>query len=153
MPTLSEKLKSLERRENELKQQKKELLQQKNKRKQLESKISMKSERLRQMEQEAINLEEESEKANVKIKIINTQKVKLVTEFVQLIKTADTALQLGLTLQDEMQLLQKECSELKNKTTYLGDISRCTNLKFCGLEEQILTAPSEEKTSAGDCHN
>lgn len=38
------------------------------------------------MEQDAINLEEESEQANVKIKSINTQKVKLVTEFMQLIK-------------------------------------------------------------------
>ncbi|XP_077200942.1 structural maintenance of chromosomes protein 5 [Paroedura picta] len=86
MTTLSERLKSLEHRENELRQQKKELLQRKNKRKQLESKISMKYESLRQMEQDAINLEEESEQANIKIKRINTQKVKLVSEFVQLIK-------------------------------------------------------------------
>lgn len=38
------------------------------------------------MEQDAINLEEESEQANVQIKRINTEKVKLVMEFLQLIK-------------------------------------------------------------------
>lgn len=41
---------------------------------------------LRQMEQDGINLEEESEQANAKIKKLNTQKVKLVTDFMQLIK-------------------------------------------------------------------
>ncbi|KAH0628277.1 hypothetical protein JD844_009194 [Phrynosoma platyrhinos] len=84
---LMEKQKHLEHRDNELRQQKKELLDKKNKRKQLESKISMKYDSLRQMEQDAINLEEETEKASGKIKQINTEKVKLVAEFMQLIKT------------------------------------------------------------------
>lgn len=38
------------------------------------------------MEQDGINLEEESEQANTKIKKLNTQKVKLVIDFMQLIK-------------------------------------------------------------------
>ncbi|XP_062985405.1 structural maintenance of chromosomes protein 5 isoform X2 [Elgaria multicarinata webbii] len=87
---LFEKQKCLEHRDNELRKQKKELLDQKNKRKQLESKISMKHDSLRQMEQDAINLEEESERVNASIKKINIQKVKHVTEFMQLIKNCMT---------------------------------------------------------------
>ncbi|KAJ6669575.1 hypothetical protein lerEdw1_000124 [Lerista edwardsae] len=86
MAELSERQKCLERKDNELRQQKKELLERKNKRKQLESKISMKNDSLKQMMLDAINLTEESDKADAKIKEINTQKVKLVTEFMQLIK-------------------------------------------------------------------
>ncbi|XP_034266154.1 structural maintenance of chromosomes protein 5 isoform X2 [Pantherophis guttatus] len=87
MALLSEKQKHLECKDNQLRQQKKELLERKNKRKQLESKISMKCDSLRQMEQDGINLEEESEQANAKIKKLNTQKVKLVIDFMQLIKS------------------------------------------------------------------
>lgn len=43
---------------------------------------------LKQMMLDAINLTEESDKADAKIKEINTQKVKLVTEFLQLIKVS-----------------------------------------------------------------
>uniref|UniRef100_A0A8C6YGC4 Structural maintenance of chromosomes protein 5 n=1 Tax=Naja naja TaxID=35670 RepID=A0A8C6YGC4_NAJNA len=84
MALLSEKQKNFECRDNQLRQEKKELLERKNKRKQLESKISMKSDR--QLEQDGINLEEESEQAIAKIKKLNTQKVKLVIDFMQLIK-------------------------------------------------------------------
>ncbi|XP_070794733.1 structural maintenance of chromosomes protein 5 isoform X1 [Pituophis catenifer annectens] len=87
MALLSEKQKHLECKDNQLRQQKKELLERKNKRKQLESKINMKCDSLRQMEQDGINLEEESEQANAKIKKLNTQKVKLVIDFMQLIKS------------------------------------------------------------------
>lgn len=41
---------------------------------------------LRQLEQDGINLEDESEQANAKIKKLNTQKVKLVIDFMRLIK-------------------------------------------------------------------
>uniref|UniRef100_A0A2D4GUZ2 Structural maintenance of chromosomes protein 5 n=3 Tax=Micrurus corallinus TaxID=54390 RepID=A0A2D4GUZ2_MICCO len=87
MALLSEKQERFERKDNQLRQEKKELLDRKNKRKQLESKISMKTDSLRQMEQDGINLEEESEQANAKIKKLNTQKVKLVIDFMQLIKS------------------------------------------------------------------
>ncbi|KAG8130631.1 hypothetical protein E2320_017235 [Naja naja] len=87
MALLSEKQKNFECRDNQLRQEKKELLERKNKRKQLESKISMKSDSLRQLEQDGINLEEESEQAIAKIKKLNTQKVKLVIDFMQLIKS------------------------------------------------------------------
>ncbi|XP_044302315.1 structural maintenance of chromosomes protein 5 isoform X3 [Varanus komodoensis] len=90
MATLYERQKWLERKDNELRKQKKDLLDRNNKRKQLESKISLKYESLRQMEQDAINLEEETEQVNVKIKRINTEKVKLVTEFMELIKNCKT---------------------------------------------------------------
>ncbi|XP_077792069.1 structural maintenance of chromosomes protein 5 isoform X2 [Podarcis muralis] len=90
MASLSEQQKRMEHRDNDLRQQKKLLLDRKNKRKQLESKISMKSDSLRQMEQDGVNLEEASEQANIAVKQINTEKVKLVTEFMQLIKSCVT---------------------------------------------------------------
>ncbi|NXE83490.1 SMC5 protein, partial [Cochlearius cochlearius] len=86
LTTLSERQKHLERRDNELRQQKKELLERGNRRRQLESKIGVKYDSLRQLEQDAINLEKESQQANVKIKEINTQKARLVTELMHLIK-------------------------------------------------------------------
>ncbi|NXL66902.1 SMC5 protein, partial [Chordeiles acutipennis] len=87
LATLFEKQKHLERRDNELRQQKKELLERGNRRRQLESKIAVKCESLRQLEQDAINLEKESQQADVKIKEINIQKARLVIELMQLIKS------------------------------------------------------------------
>ncbi|XP_008942918.1 PREDICTED: LOW QUALITY PROTEIN: structural maintenance of chromosomes protein 5, partial [Merops nubicus] len=86
LTTLFERQKHLEHRDNELRQQKKELLQRANRRSQLESKIGVKCDSLKQLEQDAINLEKESQQANAKIKGINIQKAKLVTELMHLIK-------------------------------------------------------------------
>ncbi|NXY75260.1 SMC5 protein, partial [Glareola pratincola] len=86
LTTLFERQKHLERRDNELRQQKKELVERGNRRRQLESKIGVKYDSLKQLEQDAINLEKESQQANVKIKEINTQKARLVTELMHLIK-------------------------------------------------------------------
>ncbi|KAM6363306.1 structural maintenance of chromosomes protein 5 [Pluvialis apricaria] len=115
LTTLFERQKHLERKDNELRQQKKELLERGNKRKQLESKIGVKYDSLKQLEQGAINLEEESQQANVKIKEINTQKARLVTELMDLIKTcislnvvkADLALQ-STTVSAEKNRLESE---------------------------------------------
>ncbi|NXV85073.1 SMC5 protein, partial [Calonectris borealis] len=84
--TLFERQKRLEHRDNELRQQKKELLERGNRRRQLESKIGVKYDSLKQLEQDAINLEKESQQANVKIKEINIQKARLVIELMHLIK-------------------------------------------------------------------
>ncbi|NWU71665.1 SMC5 protein, partial [Pterocles burchelli] len=86
LTVLFEKQKHLESRDNLLRQQKKELLERGNRRRQLESKISLKHDSLRQLEQDAIDLEKESQQANVKIKEINIQKAGLVTELMHLIK-------------------------------------------------------------------
>ncbi|XP_036116810.1 structural maintenance of chromosomes protein 5 isoform X2 [Molossus molossus] len=83
---LREKNKHLEHKDNELRQKKKELLERKNKKRQLEQKISSKQESLKLMEQDTCNLEEEERKASTKIKEINVQKAKLVTELTNLIK-------------------------------------------------------------------
>ncbi|NXJ85709.1 SMC5 protein, partial [Trogon melanurus] len=83
---LFERQKDLECRDNKLRQQKKELLERGNRRRQLESKIDVKYDSLRELEQDAINLEEESQQAALKIKEINTQKARLVTELMHLIK-------------------------------------------------------------------
>ncbi|XP_036289723.1 structural maintenance of chromosomes protein 5 isoform X2 [Pipistrellus kuhlii] len=83
---LREKSKHLEHKDNELRQRKKELLERKNKKRQLEQKISSKLGSLKLMEQDTCNLEEEERKANTKIKEINVQKAKLVTELTNLIK-------------------------------------------------------------------
>lgn len=83
---LRETNKHLEHRDNELRQKKKELLERKTKKRQLEQKISSKLGSLKLMEQDTCNLEEEERKANTKIKEINVQKAKLVTELTNLIK-------------------------------------------------------------------
>ncbi|KAF6127315.1 structural maintenance of chromosomes 5 [Phyllostomus discolor] len=83
---LRETNKHLEHRDNELRQKKKELLERKTKKRQLEQKISSKLGSLKMMEQDTCNLEEEERKASTKIKEINVQKAKLVTELTNLIK-------------------------------------------------------------------
>ncbi|XP_077004529.1 structural maintenance of chromosomes protein 5 isoform X3 [Tamandua tetradactyla] len=83
---LRETNKHLEHRDNELRQKKKELLERKTKKRQLEQKISSKLGSLKLMEQDTCNLEEEERKASTKIKEINVQKAKLVTELTSLIK-------------------------------------------------------------------
>ncbi|NWS61794.1 SMC5 protein, partial [Chunga burmeisteri] len=116
LTTLFERQKHLERRDNELRQQKKELLERRNRRRQLESKIAVKYDSLKQLEQDAINLEKESEQANVKIKEINIQKARLVTELMHLVKNcislnilkADLVLQ-STTVAAEKNRLESEC--------------------------------------------
>ncbi|XP_066113209.1 structural maintenance of chromosomes protein 5 isoform X2 [Saccopteryx bilineata] len=83
---LRETNKQLEHKDNELRQKKKELLERKAKKRQLEQKISSKLGSLKLMEQDACNLEEEERKASTRIKEINVQKAKLVTELTNLIK-------------------------------------------------------------------
>ncbi|XP_055206745.2 structural maintenance of chromosomes protein 5 isoform X5 [Gorilla gorilla gorilla] len=83
---LRETSKHLEHKDNELRQKKKELLERKTKKRQLEQKISSKLGSLKLMEQDTCNLEEEERKASTKIKEINVQKAKLVTELTNLIK-------------------------------------------------------------------
>ncbi|NWR38705.1 SMC5 protein, partial [Tachuris rubrigastra] len=86
LTALFERQKHLEHRDNELRQQKKELLERGNKRRQFESKIVLKCDSLRQLEQDAVDLEKESQVANLKIREINKQKAELVTEFTRLTK-------------------------------------------------------------------
>ncbi|XP_013371816.1 PREDICTED: structural maintenance of chromosomes protein 5 isoform X2 [Chinchilla lanigera] len=76
----------LEHTDNELRQKKKELLERKTKKRQLEQKICSKVGSLKLMEQDTCNLEEEERKANNKIREINVQKAKLVTELTNLVK-------------------------------------------------------------------
>nr|XP_058928696.1 structural maintenance of chromosomes protein 5 isoform X3 [Kogia breviceps] len=83
---LRETNRHLEHKDNELRQKKKELLERKTKKRQLEQKISSKLGSLKLMEQDTCNLEEEERKASTKIKEINVQKAKLVTELTDLLK-------------------------------------------------------------------
>ncbi|XP_069778614.1 structural maintenance of chromosomes protein 5 isoform X2 [Narcine bancroftii] len=84
---ISEMNRQLERKDNELRTKKKELLEMKSKRRQLEQKISTKYDSLMHMEMDSINLQEEEQKANAKMKAIYTQKAKLVSEVTQIIRT------------------------------------------------------------------
>ncbi|MGH0128167.1 UNVERIFIED_CONTAM: hypothetical protein FKN15_002975, partial [Acipenser sinensis] len=86
MKALSERQNVLDRRDNELRMQKKDLSELKGKKRQLEQKISTKQDSLKQMEQYAINLQQEEERTKAKIKAVNVQKVKLVSELMLLIK-------------------------------------------------------------------
>uniref|UniRef100_A0A8C3S8H4 Structural maintenance of chromosomes protein 5 n=1 Tax=Chelydra serpentina TaxID=8475 RepID=A0A8C3S8H4_CHESE len=127
---LYERQKFLERKDNELRQQKKERLERKNKRKQLESKISMKHDSLKQMEQDAINLEEESQQTNARIKEINIQKAKLVTELMQLIKNCITLniLKVDLVLQS---------TTVNSKKNRLESDYKAATVQLRALEQQV----------------
>ncbi|XP_005240753.1 structural maintenance of chromosomes protein 5 isoform X2 [Falco peregrinus] len=117
LTALSERKKHLECRDNQLRQQKKELLERGSRRRQLESKIAVKYDSLRQLEQDAINLEKEFQQANVKIKEINIQKVRLVTELMHLIKNCISLniLKVDLALQSATVAAEKNRLELEYK--------------------------------------
>ncbi|NWS69102.1 SMC5 protein, partial [Crotophaga sulcirostris] len=123
LTALFERQKHLEGKDNELRQMKKELLERGNRRRQLESKIHVKYDSLRQLEQDAINLEEESQQANVKIKEINVQKARLVSELMHLVKNCISLniLKVDLVLQSTTAAAEKNRleSEYKEATAQL----------------------------------
>ncbi|XP_032866282.1 structural maintenance of chromosomes protein 5 isoform X2 [Tyto alba] len=134
LSTLFERQKHLEGRDNELRHQKKELLERPKRRAQLESKIHVKYDSLRQLEQDAIDLEKESQLAGVKIKEINIQKARLVTELMQLIKNCVSLniLKMDLVLQSTTDISEKNRleSEYKGATLQL----RAAEEKFNELD-------------------
>ncbi|XP_019586163.1 structural maintenance of chromosomes protein 5 isoform X1 [Rhinolophus sinicus] len=132
---LRETNKHLEHKDNELRQKKKELLERKTKKRQLEQKISSKLGSLKLMEQDTCNLEEEERKANTRIKEINVQKAKLVTELTNLIKTC-TSLHIqkvDLILQNTTVISEKN----KLESDYMAASSqlRSTEQHFIELDE------------------
>ncbi|XP_023608105.1 structural maintenance of chromosomes protein 5 isoform X5 [Myotis lucifugus] len=132
---LREKNKHLEHKDNELRQRKKELLERKNKKRQLEQKISSKLGSLKLMEQDTCNLEEEERKANTKIKEINVQKAKLVTELTNLIK------QHFIELDENRQRLLQKCKELMRRARQVCNL---------GAEQ---TVPQEYQTQVPNIPN
>ncbi|XP_014650918.1 PREDICTED: structural maintenance of chromosomes protein 5 isoform X2 [Ceratotherium simum simum] len=132
---LREKNKHLEHRDNELRQKKKELLERKTKKRQLEQKISSKLGSLKLMEQDTCNLEEEEQKASTKIKEINVQKAKLVTELTNLIKicTSLHIQKVNLILQNTTVISEKN----KLESDYMAASSqlRLTEQHFIELDE------------------
>ncbi|KAM7077116.1 structural maintenance of chromosomes protein 5 isoform 3-T3 [Ciconia maguari] len=146
LTTLFERQKHLERRDNELRQQKKELLERGNRRRQLESKIGVKYDSLRQLEQDAINLEKESQQANVKIKEINTQKARLVTELMHLIKNCISLniLKADLVLQSTTVAAEKNRLESEYKAASIQ--LRAAEQQFRELDDKkrILTENCKE---------
>ncbi|XP_063769963.1 structural maintenance of chromosomes protein 5 [Pseudophryne corroboree] len=126
MDVLLNRQKLLDKRDNELKLRKKEILDLKTKKRQLEQKIATKYDSLKQLEQENINVKDAEEQANVKVKEINIQKAKLVTEFTQLIKNCIMLNKdrVDLTLQSTTVLwkMNKLESELKEATSRLKEL-------------------------------
>uniref|UniRef100_A0A8C6YF94 Structural maintenance of chromosomes protein 5 n=1 Tax=Naja naja TaxID=35670 RepID=A0A8C6YF94_NAJNA len=153
MALLSEKQKNFECRDNQLRQEKKELLERKNKRKQLESKISMKSDSLRQLEQDGINLEEESEQAIAKIKKLNTQKVKLVIDFMQLIKVNT------VSKNEEMLLIQLKTNLVLENTVAtfrkgrLDAEYRAATVHLRAMDQEISDLDLKKKSLLTKCKN
>ncbi|XP_054033741.1 structural maintenance of chromosomes protein 5 [Dryobates pubescens] len=146
LTTLHERQKHLEHRDNELRQQKKELLERGNRRKQLESKIAVKYDSLKQLEQDAINLKEESQQANVKVKEINIQKTKLVTELMHLIKSCISLniRKADLVLQSTVVTAEKSRMELEYKA---GSVQlKAAEQRFHELDDRkrVLTENSKE---------
>ncbi|XP_019790263.1 structural maintenance of chromosomes protein 5 isoform X4 [Tursiops truncatus] len=132
---LHETNKHLEHKDNELRQKKKELLERKTKKRQLEQKISSKLGSLKLMEQDTCNLEEEERKASTKIKEINVQKAKLVTELTNLIKicTSLHIQKVDLILQNTTVISEKN----KLESDYMAASSqlRLTEQHFIELDE------------------
>ncbi|XP_008568269.1 PREDICTED: structural maintenance of chromosomes protein 5 [Galeopterus variegatus] len=127
--------KHLEHKDNELRQKKKELLERKTKKRQLEQKISSKLGSLKLMEQDTCNLEEEERKASTKIKEINVQKAKLVTELTNLLKicTSLHIQKVDLILQNTTVISEKN----KLESDYIAASSqlRLTEQHFIELDE------------------
>ncbi|KAM5261467.1 structural maintenance of chromosomes protein 5 isoform 5-T6 [Hipposideros larvatus] len=132
---LRETNKHLEHKDNELRQKKKDLLERKTKRRQLEQKISSKLESLRLMEQDTCNLEEEEQKANTRIKEINVQKAKLVTELTTLIKicTSLHIQKVDLILQNTTVISEK--NKLESDYMAISSQLRLTEQQFIELDE------------------
>ncbi|XP_055128280.1 structural maintenance of chromosomes protein 5 isoform X3 [Symphalangus syndactylus] len=135
LTALRETSKHLEHKDNELRQKKKELLERKTKKRQLEQKISSKLGSLKLMEQDTCNLEEEERKASTKIKEINVQKAKLVTELTNLIKicTSLHIQKVDLILQNTTVISEKN----KLESDYMAASSqlRLTEQHFIELDE------------------
>ncbi|KAL6092464.1 hypothetical protein STEG23_022810 [Scotinomys teguina] len=127
--------KHLEFKDNELRLKKKELLERKTKKRQLEQKISSKLGSIRLMEQDTCNLEEEERKASTKIKEINVQKAKLVTELTSLVKicTSLHIQKVDLILQNTTVISEKN----KLEADYMASSSqlRVTEQQFIELDE------------------
>ncbi|XP_068408421.1 structural maintenance of chromosomes protein 5 isoform X3 [Eschrichtius robustus] len=135
LTALRETNKHLEHKDNELRQKKKELLERNTKKRQLEQKISSKLGSLKLMEQDTCNLEEEERKASTKIKEINVQKAKLVTELTNLIKicTSLHIQKVDLILQNTTVISEKN----KLESDYMAASSqlRLTEQHFIELDE------------------
>ncbi|XP_035414443.1 structural maintenance of chromosomes protein 5 isoform X2 [Cygnus atratus] len=146
LTTLFERQKHLERRDNELRQQKKELLERGNRRRQLESKIAVKYDSIKQLEQDAINLEEESQQANVKIKEINIQKARLVSELMHLIKhcVSLNILKTDLVLQSTAVDAEKNRLESEYKAASMQLRASEQNFRELDEEKRVLTENCRE---------
>ncbi|CAH6972095.1 Smc5 [Phodopus roborovskii] len=133
--TLRDTNKHLELKDNELRLKKKELLERKTKKRQLEQKISSKLGSIRLMEQDTCNLEEEERKASTKIKEINVQKAKLVTELTGLVRicTSLHIQKVNLILQNTTVISEKN----KLEADYMASSSqlRVTEQQFIELDE------------------
>ncbi|NXJ63296.1 SMC5 protein, partial [Rostratula benghalensis] len=146
LTTLFERQKYLEHRDNELRQQKKELVERGNRRRQLESKIGVKYESLKQLEQVAINLEKESQQANTKIKEINTQKARLVTELKHLIKNCISLNILKADLVLQSTTVAAEKNRLESEYKVASAQLRAAEQQFRELDEKkrVLTENCKE---------
>ncbi|XP_064295493.1 structural maintenance of chromosomes protein 5 isoform X2 [Phalacrocorax carbo] len=146
LTTLFERQKHLEHRDNELRQQKKELFERGNRRRQLESKIGVKYDSLRQLEQDAVDLEKEYQQANVKIKDLNVQKARLVTELMHVVKKyiSLNILKADLVLQSATVAAEKNRLESEYKAA--GEQLRAAEQQVHDLEDrkQVLAENCKE---------
>ncbi|XP_012873852.1 PREDICTED: structural maintenance of chromosomes protein 5 [Dipodomys ordii] len=130
--------KHLEHKDNELRQKKKELLDRKTKKRQLEQKLSSKLESIKLMEQDSCNLEEEERKTSTKIKELNVQKAKLVTELTNLVKicTSLHMQKVDLILQNTTMISEK--NKLESDYVAASSKLRVTEQQFVELDENRL---------------
>ncbi|RXM95464.1 Structural maintenance of chromosomes protein 5 [Acipenser ruthenus] len=144
MKALSERQNVLDRRDNELRTQKKDLSELKGKKRQLEQKISTKQDSLKQMEQYAINLQQEEERTKAKIKAVNVQKVKLVSELMLLIKDCTK-------LSMEKVNLSLESTELNAQKSKLETDCREGSSQLKNMEKQYTELENRKLSLMENC--
>ncbi|KAK6493008.1 structural maintenance of chromosomes protein 5-like [Huso huso] len=144
MKALSERQNVLDRRDNELRMQKKDLSELKGKKRQLEQKISTKQDSLKQMEQYAINLQQEEERTKAKIKAVNVQKVKLVSELMLLIKDCTK-------LSMEKVNLSLESTELNAQKSKLETDCREGSSQLKNMEKQYTELENRKLSLMENC--
>uniref|UniRef100_A0A8C9TE63 Structural maintenance of chromosomes protein 5 n=1 Tax=Scleropages formosus TaxID=113540 RepID=A0A8C9TE63_SCLFO len=168
--TLQEQQSQLDRRDNELLRRKKMLSEMKGKKRQLEQKISAKQDSLIQMEQSGIDLRQAEQEACTKTRAVNSQKVAIVTEFGQhmrsRVKLHMVKVYLALEIVElsaEKARLESSCREATQKCKQLDEtktalLNTChERLKkakeTCNIDPRENGIPEELKTAFSELPN
>ncbi|KAM9343488.1 structural maintenance of chromosomes protein 5 isoform 2-T2 [Pholidichthys leucotaenia] len=133
---LQKEASGLDRRDNELLAEKKRLAELKGKKRQLEQKISTKQDSLRQMERNVIDLKKVEEETKQKITAVNSQKVTIVTAFMEQMKLRAKLTMEKVYLVSETVGLTAERAKLENDCREVVCSLKHTEQKCSFLEQK-----------------